>query len=621
VLRSLIRMIPFLRQYERLRAEYITVSEHASRLLEHNRLLTVAATESAVKLQENTRLLTNAATESARRLQEREAELTQALAVMSQRVARLTEHNRWLAESAADVTKTFHGSEAEATAQTNLPEELLMQPATEIDGSMQVPVREQEVFVGTNGVELGVRLPPHQSCSRSNSLRSRSPIGCSGEREREYLPRRNHILMVTSVVTRGGCERQILATAEGLIRRGYQVEIFCLASPDAEANFIEEFSRLGIKCCDAFETADSIVQVDDDQDVQSVGNFAQLVDHLDVLAIGRALAQGIKEFRPEIIHCWSDFANVIGGLISTDLGVPKVVLSQRNMPAFRYVDGAEPYACRDAYRLLAHHPNVTMVNNSLAGAVSYATWLDIPTDKIKVVYNGFLSNGIYIRQRSETKACRLHLGISSDMHVVGAVMRFAAEKDPILWLETAAAIAVARPNVCFVLAGYGELAEQLALTIESLGLAQRFILSGEKKDVGLIYGALDVFLLTSRFEGSPNVLIEAQAAGIPVVAPDVGGTSETVLDGKTGVVVGNRRPLNLANAVLQILDDPSWRDRAAIHGPIFVSKRFGHQRMIDETIAVYHSKQPSEAHGDARLVAAFARDQIHESSKDIASID
>jgi glycosyltransferase involved in cell wall biosynthesis len=166
-----------------------------------------------------------------------------------------------------------------------------------------------------------------------------------------------------------------------------------------------------------------------------------------------------------------------------------------------------------------------MVNNSLAGVISYAKWLDVPTDKIKIVYNGFLSNGINIRQRSETEACRRHLGISSDMQVVGAVMRFAAEKDPILWLETAAVIAAARPNICFVLAGYGELEEQLAPTIEGLGLGQRFILSGETKDVGLIYGALDVFLLTSRFEGSPNVLIEAQAAGIPVVAPNVGGTA------------------------------------------------------------------------------------------------
>src|SRR5262249_13908566 len=90
-----------------------------------------------------------------------------------------------------------------------------------------------------------------------------------------------------------------------------------------------------------------------------------------------------------------------------------------------------------------------------------------------------------------------------------------------------------------------------------------------------------------RFEGTPNVLIEAQAAGIPVVASDVGGVNEALLDGVTGILVGNRRASSLASAVLKILEEPGWRERAAIEGPAFVSKRFGHQRMIDDTIAAY----------------------------------
>jgi glycosyltransferase involved in cell wall biosynthesis len=83
------------------------------------------------------------------------------------------------------------------------------------------------------------------------------------------------------------------------------------------------------------------------------------------------------------------------------------------------------------------------------------------------------------------------------------------------------------------------------------------------------------------------VLIEAQAAGVPVVAPDVGGTSEALLDGITGILVRYRRASYLASAVLEILEDPRWRERAASEGPRFASKRFGHQRMIDETIAAY----------------------------------
>jgi glycosyltransferase involved in cell wall biosynthesis len=189
-------------------------------------------------------------------------------------------------------------------------------------------------------------------------------------------------------------------------------------------------------------------------------------------------------------------------------------------------------------------------------------------------------------------------------------MRFAAEKDPYLWLETAAAIAAARPDSRFVLAGYGNLAKQVERRIETLGLAERVILSGSSKDVGSIYAALDVVLLTSRFEGTPNVLIEAQAAGIPVVAPDVGGVNEALLDGVTGILVGNRKASSFARAVLKILEDPGWRERATTEGPAFVSKRFGHQRMIDDTIAAYglsHQSGHASSHNPASRRAVADR--------------
>ena len=539
-----------------LRRELAALSQRVQRLEEHNRLLTLAATERARKLQEHeaelmqelaamsqrverleehNRLLTLAAAERARKLQDREAELTGALSVMSRRVERLSAHNRWLTENAPE-------SESQ-------PHQLRAFRPDALDG-MAVPSRHMH------------------------------------EQQARFLPRSKHVLMVTPVLALGGSERQMLATADGLINRGYQVEVFCFAAPPDDPNFGAELARLGVKCSHGFERADS-VHSDDARDVQGLQGFARLVDHADVVAIGSALGRAIKDFRPEIVHCWSDFASAIGGLVATNLGVPGVVLGQRNVPAFRNIDGPEPYVCRDAYRLLARRANVIMLNNSLAGLIAYARWLDVPNDRIKVLYNGFMPSAFRIRGRTETEECRRQLGLPGNRPVVGTVMRFATEKDPILWLDTAAAIAAARPDSCFLLAGYGELEERIRHTIESLGLADRFVLLGAIEDVGLIYAALDVFLMTSRFEGSPNVLIEAQAAGMPVVAPNVGGVCETVLDGTTGIVVVDRRPSSLATAVLQILDDPSWPERAAIHGPVFASHRFGHQRMIDETIAVY----------------------------------
>src|SRR5215831_8416033 len=158
--------------------------------------------------------------------------------------------------------------------------------------------------------------------------------------------------MIAPVLARGGAERQILATADGLLRRGYEVEIFYFNSVAGEPDFIDEFSQLGIKCHHPFELGGFIVGGDSVEDIYGLRQFAQLVDHLDIVPLGRALAKTIREFRP--------------------------------------VEGVAPYLCLDAYRLLAQNSNIVMLNNSLAGLTKYLQWLDVPYDKIKLVYNGFL---------------------------------------------------------------------------------------------------------------------------------------------------------------------------------------------------------------------------------------
>jgi Glycosyltransferase Family 4 len=184
-------------------------------------------------------------------------------------------------------------------------------------------MNKQQVLVGLNEADPVARELPHQCRASKSNLRdgisgtSRNLVG--GEQEPQYLPRKKHVLIVTSALARGGCERQILATADGLLRRGNQIEIFYFATGEVE--FTEEFSRLGIKCRHAFEAAESITRGYDREDVHGLVKFVRLVDRLDVLAIGSALDRAIKEFRPEIVHCWFDLANVIGGLVSTDLRI------------------------------------------------------------------------------------------------------------------------------------------------------------------------------------------------------------------------------------------------------------------------------------------------------------
>src|SRR5262249_16121603 len=264
------------------------LEEHNRALQEHNRELTVAATERAQKLQDreaeltqalvamgqrveqlsaHNRELTVAATEKAQKLQDREAELTQALDLQVQRIERLSKHNIWLTENAIEAVREMPALFPETNEQRGVLEKLIMQQLQQMDDDTQGSVTQQ-LSLESSKAELRVREPSDQSCSAwSNSL---APIPEGGGRQPRYMPRKKHVLMVTSSLARGGCERRMLATANGLLRRGYNVELFCFTTPDYGVNFMEEFSQLGIKCHHPAEFADSIVGADDDHNAQSL---------------------------------------------------------------------------------------------------------------------------------------------------------------------------------------------------------------------------------------------------------------------------------------------------------------------------------------------------------------
>src|SRR5262249_58173704 len=117
------------------------------------------------------------------------------------------------------------------------------------------------------------------------------------DRPSRYLSKQKRVLMIAPVLARGGAERQILATADGLLRRGYEVEIFYFNSVAGEPDFIDEFSQLGIKCHHPFELGGFIVGGDNVEDIYGLRQFAQLVDHLDIVPLGRALAKTIDQAR------------------------------------------------------------------------------------------------------------------------------------------------------------------------------------------------------------------------------------------------------------------------------------------------------------------------------------
>lgn len=265
-------------------------------------------------------------------------------------------------------------------------------------------------------------------------------------------PPDKRVLMVISVLARGGCERQLLATARGLLERGYTIEIFKLdVGPSGDTSFEAEFAALPIVTRCARDFGDICSPPPSGRDPHGLARFTPILQHFDVVQLSVALEQAIRRFRPSIVHCWSELSCVIGGLVGVSLGVPKILLQLVNVTPPRQNLPAAPLY-RDAYQLLLSKPNVLLLNISTANARDLEQWLGVPRGTVKLLRNAFVPDSIRIRTPEEAKSSRRSLGIPLNAPTIGTIMRFAPEKDPDLWLETARLIAADRPDVWFVLA-------------------------------------------------------------------------------------------------------------------------------------------------------------------------
>jgi glycosyltransferase involved in cell wall biosynthesis len=170
------------------------------------------------------------------------------------------------------------------------------------------------------------------------------------------------------------------------------------------------------------------------------------------------------------------------------------------------------------------------------------------------------------------------------------VTRLVPQKAPLDFVGAAAAVAAARPEARFVLVGDGPQRAAVERRIRELGLAGRMLLLGLRRDVPDLLAALDLFLLTSLWEGMPRVLLQAIAAGVPLVASAVDGCAELVRDGETGLLVPPGRPDLAARASLRLLGDRALADRLRRAARPRLEAEFGLERMLAALEDVYRGK-------------------------------
>jgi len=351
----------------------------------------------------------------------------------------------------------------------------------------------------------------------------------------------------------GGGEKWVVLLLKGLAARGHEVHLFCNRESIAERARAE-----GVEA--------------------SVG---VLGGHL-ALWQPWTFASRLRAFQPDAFLV-STFKKVwLGGPAGRLAKVPRVVARiglDTDLPGKHWT-----------YRLaFSHWVDSVLVN---AEGIRREVVRSLPGDdpaRVATVYDGIAMPS----SMPEVRAARAALELPADVPIIGSVTRLSRPKRLDRLLEATARL----PGVHCALAGQGELEDELRARAESLGIAHRVHFLGYRTDVPNVLAALDVFVLTSDQEGMANAMLEAMAAGVPVVSTPVSGAEEALAPdqrGRAPGVVVDGTPAAVTDAVRRILDAAASRLAMGEEGRRRARDRFAYERMLDAWEAVLGGASPAE---------------------------
>jgi glycosyltransferase involved in cell wall biosynthesis len=285
-----------------------------------------------------------------------------------------------------------------------------------------------------------------------------------------------------------------------------------------------------------------------------------------------ALARALRDDQIDVVLSLAQPVNLYAMLAL--LLYPRAVFLSSN----RVTDMPEP-------RLLAwvngwvYRRSLRVVVNSRTGALFLTSAYGVSADRIEMIPNG-IDAARYEHPGGQEEARRT-LGLPPLAPVVGLVGRISAQKRVDLFLEAARRIASRIPECRFLVVGAGELMEPMRRLSTEMGLDSRVTFMGAREDMGRILAAIDLLTLTSDFEGLPNVVMEAMAASRPVVATDLGGCRELIVDGVTGFLVPLGDPGAMAQRLFQVLSLPDRGRSLGTAGSQRIRSEFNIAAMVE----------------------------------------
>jgi len=371
-------------------------------------------------------------------------------------------------------------------------------------------------------------------------------------------------VLVISNLEYGGAQRQVVEIANALPRRGFTVHVCSLSGYVPLASHLHARRRQ--------------LHV-----IPKRWKF-------DATVVPR-LAALLRRVHADVVHGFLFDADIAVRLAGSLARTPLVIDSERNAGYHLKRRQLLAYALTRRLRHLC-------VANSRAGAEfnSRVTWTAI--DRYRVVYNGVDVDRFHPGHPSRA---RLALGLGDDAYVVGMFASFKPQKNHEMALRAFARLASCLATARFLLVG-DELAggmhgsshykRQVLALIDELGLRPRCVLPGNRIDVETLYPACDVVVLPSRFEGTPNVALEAMACGVPVVAAAVADNARVIPDGRAGRIVALDDVDGLATALADMAAHPEDTRRMGAFARQWVTTEFSCDTMATRIADIYRARAP-----------------------------
>ena len=343
-------------------------------------------------------------------------------------------------------------------------------------------------------------------------------------------PRLTHVV---ENLNRGGLERVVIDLVRAQRELGYDCEVVCLFEAGSLA---AEVTAAGIP-----------VHACDKRGGLDLGAIARLRGHL-------------RRHRTQVLHTHNAVAHYHAVAAAMGLGIRRTVNTRHGM-GVQQAGGRREWLFR---RTLGRTDVVATVCEAARRDV-LAQGL-IPAAKVVAIPNGIRLDAFEPAHDAARAALVRELGLPQGTRLIGAVGRLNWAKDPVSLVRAFRAVRERHPATALVWIGDGALRTEVEAAATAEAVADRVILLGDRSDVPRLLTGLDLYAMSSLTEGYSIALLEACAAGLPIVATDVGGNGEIVRDGVNGLLVPARDPQSLAQALIDLCGDPVRCSRMGLAG-------------------------------------------------------